>query len=327
MNALQGNWLTRRIRPVAGRLIRRIFATASRDLKAQLMAQIVDLRQRVDALSAAGGQSVHPAPAPVAGGAVQANAGGRPVFLVQNIRLDNGEFTKPEHGSLLEDDDRCRAALRIVKTIFPAGARGRSIVDLGCLEGGYSVAFARLGMDTVGLEVRKSNFENCLYVKKNVDLPNLNFVNDDAWNVSKYGKFDVVFCCGLLYHLDRPVAFIKELAGVCTKALILNTHIATERQSPYSLSNLTENEGIRGRWYREYDPGTNEETLEGMKEASWANPRSFWPLKEHVPQLLKDAGFDLVFEQFDHVGDNIFAEFTKGISATHGRVQFLAIKS
>jgi hypothetical protein len=53
------------------------------------------------------------------------------------------------------------------------GARSTRIADLGCLEGGYSVEFARLGYQTLGLDVREANIEVCRYVKSRVALPNL----------------------------------------------------------------------------------------------------------------------------------------------------------
>jgi len=34
------------------------------------------------------------------------------------------------------------------------------IVDLGCLEGGYSVEFARNGYDVLGMEIREINIQN-----------------------------------------------------------------------------------------------------------------------------------------------------------------------
>ena len=100
-------------------------------------------------------------------------------------------------------------------------------VDLGCLEGGYAVEFARLGMDATGIEARQSNFENCLYVKNHVNLPNLKFLRDDAKNIAHHNKFDVFFINGLLYHLDEPRRFLEQVGRSCNKAMFLHTHIAT----------------------------------------------------------------------------------------------------
>lgn len=40
------------------------------------------------------------------------------------------------------------------------------VVDLGCLEGGYAVEFAKLGFDTLGIDAREENIQKCNYVKK-----------------------------------------------------------------------------------------------------------------------------------------------------------------
>ena len=251
-----------------------------------------------------------------------------PSFTAHNIRLDNGELTYPDAGWLIADEPRCLSAKRVIRSIFPDGRNKRRIVDLGCLEGAYAVEFARMGIDSLGIEVRKSNFENCLYVKNNVNLLNLTFANDDVWNLPKYGPFDIVYCNGLLYHLDRPAEFLHILSNECKKALILNTHFATEvNHSNFVLSDLTENEGIPGRWFGEYDPGMNRDELDALKWASWNNSRSFWPLKEYIPQLLQDVGFDLVFEQFDHLGTDIYEGLTRGGYKTQCRAQFVAIKT
>jgi hypothetical protein len=259
-----------------------------------------------------------------------------PVFSAHNIRLDDGSETKPDQGFLMADDEWCSSALRLVRALYPRGLRGVRIADLGCLEGGFSVAFARAGMRTLGLEVRESNYRKCLYVKDRVRLPNLRFVNDDAWNLGRHGRFDVIFCCGLLYHLDRPVEFIRMLSGLCDKALILNTHFATARANPhYPLGELTENEGARGRWFHEYDPAqvASTEALEAMNWASWSNSRSFWLERDYLLDAIQQAGFDLVFEQFDGVRGvidgrhgHLYESMRTGYYATHDRGTFVGVK-
>jgi len=117
---------------------------------------------------------------------------------------------------------------------------GKRIADLGCLEGGYTVEFARMGFEALGIEVRRSNFAACEYVRAHLHLPNLHFARDDVWNIEKYGTFDAIFCSGLLYHLDRPIEFIKLISGLCRRLIILNTHVARETINPnFPLSDMT----------------------------------------------------------------------------------------
>ena len=72
---------------------------------------------------------------------------------------------------------------------------------------------------------------------------------------AKYGVFDVVFCCGLLYHLDAPRKFVDLMAKACRRAAIIDTHVAECPAQPgkFALSDITENEGWAGRWFSEFD--------------------------------------------------------------------------
>jgi SAM-dependent methyltransferase len=250
-------------------------------------------------------------------------------FTAHNIRLDDGSETYPSLGVTMDRHPVMLSVSSLLKAIFPDGLEGRSVIDVGCLEGGYATEFARLGMASTGLEVRDSNYANCLYVKSRTSFPNLTFVQGDANDIARYGQFDVFFVNGLLYHLDRPRAFLEAVAANCNKALILHTHVSYGHQTPaaqtYHLSDLAENEGLSGRWYHEHD-GMSAADLDKFKWTSWENKRSFWIQKEYLLGLLKQIGFDLVFEQFDGMGD-IVTELTSGSYRQMDRSVFVAIKS
>jgi hypothetical protein len=56
----------------------------------------------------------------------------------------------------METDPRFVSARRVLETVFPGDKSKFRIADLGCLEGGYTVEFARMGFQALGLEVRDS---------------------------------------------------------------------------------------------------------------------------------------------------------------------------
>jgi len=249
-------------------------------------------------------------------------------FIGHNIRLDNGILTKPETNRLLEDSNTFKSAKRVLNLVFPEEKNQIRMADLGCLEGGYSVGFARMGFQVLGLEIRESNFEACRYVKMNINLPNLSFVRDDAWNIANYGIFDCVFCCGLLYHLDRPKRYLELLSEVTTKLLIINTHFATNKPNEkFNLSDIAENESLQGRWYREFENDEAFGNRENYKEASWDNKQSFWIQREYLLQAIKDIGFDLVMEQYDFLGDDIADKMLSGDYAIYDRGVFVGVKT
>jgi SAM-dependent methyltransferase len=272
-------------------------------------------------------------------------------FTAHNIRLDDGSYTKPG-GVTMEVHPWFLAARRVLDATFPGGKQHLRIADLGCLEGGYTVEFARLGFQALGLDVREANIEACRYVQSHVNLPQLEFVRDDVWNIETYGVFDAIFCCGLFYHLDRPREFLDLLSRATKRVLILQTHFSEAGDSPsfihprrlrrlvsrilplkntatttHKLSFLTKHEGLPGRWFPEFRNERAFRDRENRRWASWNNRASFWIQREFLIQAIRDAGFDLVLEQFDGLGRDIALEMTAGSYRTSGRSTFVGIKT
>ncbi len=251
-------------------------------------------------------------------------------FTSHNIRLDNGTVTIPTKPDTWNNFPVFTATKRLLKLLFPGDKRGLRLADLGCLEGGYSVEFARMGFSVVGVEIRDSNLACCNYVKENTNLPNLHFVKDNVWNIANYGEFDVMFCTGLFYHIDRPKEFLRLLSSVTSKVLIINTHFSTDNASRvYPLSDMQENEGIKGRWYSEFANDEEFDNRENIKWNSWDNKSSFWVKREYLLQEIKNAGFDLVFEQFDQLSPDIVTAMTTsdGYYKKFDRGTFIGIRS
>jgi SAM-dependent methyltransferase len=273
-------------------------------------------------------------------------------FTSHNIRLDDGTYTKPDAGYSMDLHPWFLAAKRILDGAFPGNKGHLRIADLGCLEGGYTVEFARLGLQALGIDVRELNIEACRYVQSRVNLPNLEFARDDVWNIAAHGTFDAVFCCGLFYHLDKPREFLNLLSRVTKRVLILQTHFSEAKDSPsliqprrfrralakvlplkntgtttHKLSYLSENEGLPGRWLPEFRSKRAFLDRENRRWASWNNKQSFWIQREYLLQAMRDAGFDLVLEQFDGLAPNIAFEMTEGSYRSSGRSTFIGMKT
>jgi SAM-dependent methyltransferase len=247
-------------------------------------------------------------------------------FTAHNIVFPDGSQTRPG-ATPLADSELARSAVRMATKICPPTAQRRPrVVDLGCLEGGYTVEFARAGYAALGVEARSESVARCRYVQGRLGLENLSFVQDDVRNLKDHGEFDIVFCCGLLYHLDYPGTFLKLLGQVTGSLLLLHTHYAENEINPnYPLSGLTEHEGLMGRWWAEAPEGawSSMEQMEAASWASWNNTASFWPLKRHLLKAMRDGGFPIVCEQFDALDDiaeDLYIE-------RHSRSMFVGIKT
>jgi SAM-dependent methyltransferase len=245
-------------------------------------------------------------------------------FVHHNIVLPDGTQTKPDQ-PILQSTQACQGALRLADTLCTVD--DRRVVDLGCLDGGYAVAFARAGYDVMGIDARQSNIDRCQWVADRLELPNLRFVCDDARHLGDHGPFDVVCCFGLLYHLDDPVTFLELLGKVTTRLLMIHGHVADRRDdapsvATYRLGELTEHEGRQGRWYQEPAWATQDE-MQRSSLSAWENPRSFWLTKPALMASIVQAGFPLALEQYDYQ-ETIDVEPTA--FDTHGLGSFVAIK-
>lgn len=247
-------------------------------------------------------------------------------FTAHNVRLADGSYTISPDQFEVAEVPLVKAAVRVLKSVYPKGLADKKVADLGCLEGGTTAALAREGAIAIGIEVRNSNFQNCLYVKERSGVKGLHFYKDDVWNLEKYSPYDSVFCCGLLYHLDLPYKFLKLISSCTRDAVILHTHYSSVADSEaFNLSPLVENEGYPGRWYAEHDID-DKSVLDAAKWASWENKRSFWPTKPALLQMIKDVGFDLVFEQLDFLENDIMSSMTSGWYKSNNRSMFVGIK-
>ena len=90
---------------------------------------------------------------------------------------------------------------------------------------------------------------------------------------------------------------------------------------------LSENEGLKGRWFTEFPDDESFRNRADAKWASWDNRRSFWIQREYVLQAIQDVGFDLVMEQYDNFKPNIVESMLGGYYQTDDRGTFIGIKT
>jgi 2-polyprenyl-3-methyl-5-hydroxy-6-metoxy-1,4-benzoquinol methylase len=228
-----------------------------------------------------------------------------------NIKLSHGVFTAycedyyPAHKEMMS----------VVNQQLKGAFRNKRIVDIGCLEGYFSVECALQGATVLGVEGKALNLKKCEFVKSVLGIRNLKFVQDDAMRVTrkKYGDFDVVLALGLLYHLDDPFRFLANLSGLCTGFLLLDTHVALRNQPEAGswkpdLSQLKEftagNKTYTGRAYREFGPDATQLSKDLSSTASLKNEHSVWLTEDSLVSLLRDVGFEQVSKVLFPEADN-----------------------
>jgi SAM-dependent methyltransferase len=232
-------------------------------------------------------------------------------WTAYNIRLTPEITTMPGTPDFMETHLHWLAIRRLLRALYGGSLEGLRVADLGCLEGGFSLALAQMGAEVVGVEARTQNIDKCRLLEEHFALPNLRFAQADVkeFDVSSFGTFDVVLALGILYHLEDPVGWLRQVAGATRSVLYVDTHFAPvddsalERLEPglRSLGGLERRSDggweYTGRWFHEYD---TEAQRDEMLWASWSNPDSFWLTRKSLIELLIRCGFDSVLEQHEH---------------------------
>lgn len=215
-------------------------------------------------------------------------------FTTHRIELVDGLWTS-EKGVMAEIDLRVRAVVEACG----GSLAGKRLVDLGCLEGGFTIAFARLGAaEAVGIEARSISHRRCELARRLSGLPNARFVHGDVKEELARSPegFDVVFAAGILYHVADPWTLLRAMSDVCRGVALVDTHVSNAAAPSHSCSPALVERSVgraiwRGRTFGEYPEASDSQSREKMIWSAWSDSVSFWPLEEDLVAMMRDAGF------------------------------------
>lgn len=113
--------------------------------------------------------------------------------------------------------------LRDLLTNITRGVDLRTAMDVGCGFGHFSDFLRGRGFVVRGIDVRPENV-----AEAESRYPDIGFgVRDiEDTSVTELGKFDLVLCMGLLYHLENPFCAVRNLFAMTRKVCIIETMIA-----------------------------------------------------------------------------------------------------
>ena len=126
-------------------------------------------------------------------------------------------FDKSEYHSLSRAREKTiRDTLRRITPVL----RLRTALDAGAGVGLLSQALLDCGFDVSGFDGRE---ENVAEARRR--YPQISFAQGDLQKQSilELGKFDLVLCFGLLYHLENPLLAVRHLRALTRKCLLLES--------------------------------------------------------------------------------------------------------
>lgn len=97
---------------------------------------------------------------------------------------------------------------------------GARVLDAGCGVGYHAEFYVSRGCQVVCVDGRPGNIAILRRRHPGVEAHVANVERDD---LGPYGRFDLIHCYGLLYHLENPVAALRNLAAVCDGLMIIET--------------------------------------------------------------------------------------------------------
>lgn len=178
------------------------------------------------------------------------------------------------HYELL-DRSRGEVASRLLAEVkVPLGIQ--TVLDVGCGLGYFSRLLKELDFKVTAIDGRIGNLEEAQ--KRS---PGIQFFEFDAQDpgMKSFGKFDLVFCFGLLYHMENPLMAIRHLRAMTNTILFVESVIFPGEEPILALID------------------------ESSYEDQGLSHLAFYPTEPCLIKMLYRAGFACVYEflrQPDH---------------------------
>jgi SAM-dependent methyltransferase len=125
---------------------------------------------------------------------------------------------------------------------------GRRVLEVGAGVGRLTSFFIDRDCSVVVTEARSENVAELSRRMPALDVREA----DVEESLQHLGSFDVVFCYGVLYHLESPLRALRNIAAVCTDLLLIETMVCDSRLPVLRLEDETKsvNQALRGLAHR-----------------------------------------------------------------------------
>jgi tRNA (mo5U34)-methyltransferase len=181
---------------------------------------------------------------------------------------------------------------------LPGDLRGRTVLDIGCNGGFYSMEMKRRGADRVlGIDFDDRYLAQARFAAE-VNGLDIEFRKLSVYDVASLGeRFDVVIFMGVLYHLRHPLLALDLIHDHVARDLLLfqsmqrgsNEVEPVKGDYPFSETDLFERPGFPRTYFIEH------------KYAG--DPTNWWvPNRACTEAMLRSAGFEVL----EHPEEEVF---------------------
>ncbi|MBT9316765.1 class I SAM-dependent methyltransferase [Leptothoe spongobia] len=196
------------------------------------------------------------------------------------------------------------------------GLEGKTILELGPLEGGHSYMMSQMGALKIdSIEANTRAFLKCLCVKEIFNLDSVNFMLGDCNDFLENNqyKYDLIVASGILYHMVEPVKLLRLIANSTDKLMIWthyydkdvienNSALSKKFTAPQEMNIDGFSVSIAEQFYNE--------ALDWQGFCGGSQPTSRWLLRQSILDVLESLGFarlNISFEDKKHPNGPCFA--------------------
>ena len=172
----------------------------------------------------------------------------------------------------------------------PEDLTGKSVLDIGCNAGFYSIEMKKRGAArVVGLDSDDAYLQQARFAAEVSGYNDIEFRNMSVYDVGQLGeKFDLVIFMGVLYHLRHPLLALDTLYDTVVGDMLL---FQSMQRGSRELAPVEENHQFWDEAIFEQDGYP----LMYFVERRYANdPTNWWiPNRACVEAMLRSAGFSI----------------------------------
>jgi SAM-dependent methyltransferase len=205
-----------------------------------------------------------------------------------------GEASVPQQGQA--NALKVRRIMQLTRDLTRGDVAELRILDLACGEGVYAIEAGLRGGQVVAIDGRTARMDEGAAIARRLGLSRIRFEQGDIRHVTvaTHGQFDVVYCLGILYHLDSLDVFrvLEHVRDLARQLVVIDTHVALEADAAAEYQGRR----YRGSRHREHGDTDSEATRRGRVLMSLDNTFSFWFTRADLIRLLVDVGFTTVME-------------------------------
>jgi SAM-dependent methyltransferase len=193
----------------------------------------------------------------------------QPVRPTEEFTIKLTPFDQREYRRLIEA--RGETIRRVVTKLKPALGLSNAL-DAGCGVGSFSQILSECGLNVCGFDARAENVEEAQ--RRFPGIP-FELANVEDRGVLQLGRFDLVFCFGLLYHLENPLLATRNLRAITEKCLLLESMCVPEERPAFLLRD---------------EPGQQDQSVAKV---------ACYPSESSLVKMLYRSGFGNVYEVMD----------------------------